>query len=420
TPQLASDWRRQQIQRDFSVLLLLAVVVGIGAALVGAPVAARGLSRPVADLERSAIAVGAGRELPSPVAPPREFERVFAAFGEMAADIRASQAALEGARQRTAAVLSQVATGVIALEPAGRILLANARAREVLGSSLIEGESLQTSLVGESAPVADAVAAFARGDALNDSREVERGGRVLRLQLARLAGERGGVVLAIDDLTDVTRAARVLAWGEMAQQVAHEIKNPLTPIRLGVQHLRRVERERPAALPGALEEITTRILAEIERLDTIARAFSRFAAPRDEHAPLEPVDVAALASEVTALYRLGEGDLTVELAGGGTSLPSRRDELREVLGNLVENARDAGARRLVITVREAAVELADDGPGIPPDMLERVFEPRFSTNTSGAGLGLAIVRRLVEGWGAKIEIQSTQGVGTTVTIRWPG
>jgi len=419
TPQLASDWRRQQIQRDLSVLLLLAVVVGIGAALLGAQVAARGLSRPVAQLERSAIAVGAGREPPVPLAPPPEFERVFAAFREMAADIRASQAALEGARQRTSAVLAQVATGVVALEPGGRILLANARAREVLGASLPEGADLRALLAGEVAPVAEVVAAFARSDAVSDSREVEQGGRVLRLQLARLAGEPGGVVLAIDDLTDVTRAARILAWGEMAQQVAHEIKNPLTPIRLGVQHLRRVERERPAALPGALEEITTRILAEIERLDTIARAFSRFAAPRDEHAPLEPVDVAEVAREVTALYRLGEGDFTVDLAGGGAVLPSRRDELREVLGNLLENARDAGAHRLVITVGNGAVELVDDGPGIPAELLERVFEPRFSTNTSGAGLGLAIVRRLVEGWGARIEIQSAQGRGTAVTIRWP-
>jgi two-component system nitrogen regulation sensor histidine kinase NtrY len=151
----------------------------------------------------------------------------------MAADIRASQSALEGARQRTAAVLSQVATGVIAFEPGGRILLANARAREVLGASLLEGEDLRSSLAGEGALVAGAVAAFARSDAASDSREVDRGGRVLRLQLARLSGEPGGVVLAIDDLTDVTQAARVLAWGQMAQQVAHEIKNPLTPIRLG-------------------------------------------------------------------------------------------------------------------------------------------------------------------------------------------
>lgn len=263
------------------------------------------------------------------------------------------------------------------------------------------------------------VALFEQSGVQSNAREVEQGGRVLRLQLARLAGEPGGVVLAIDDLTDVTRAARVLAWGEMAQQVAHEIKNPLTPIRLGVQHLRRVERERPDALPGALEEITTRILAEIERLDTIARAFSRFAAPGDENAPLEPVDVAELTREVTALYRLGGDDFTVELSGAELVRPSRPDELREVLGNLIENARNAGARRLQIAVGDGTVRLVDDGKGIPGELLDRVFEPRFSTNTSGAGLGLAIVRRLVEGWGARIEIQSAPGRGTSVTIRWP-
>ena len=419
TPQLASSWQRQQIQRDLSVLLLLAVVVGITAALLGAQLAARGLSRPVADLERSAMAVGAGQPPPTPVAPPLEFERVFAAFSEMAADIRASQDALESARQRTAAVLAQIATGVIALEPGGKILLANSRAREVLGASLTEGENLRTALARDEDSIAEVVARFeARGDQ-SDAREVELGGRILRLQLARLAGRPGGVVLAIDDLTDVARAARVLAWGEMAQQVAHEIKNPLTPIRLGVQHLRRVERERPDALPGALNEITTRILAEIERLDTIARAFSRFAAPGDETAPLEPVDVADVIREVTALYRLSGDGFVVELSGAGLIRPSRRDELREVLGNLIENARNAGARRLQIAVGEGAVRLTDDGEGIPSELLERVFEPRFSTNTSGAGLGLAIVRRLVEGWGARIEIQSTEGRGTSVSIHWP-
>ncbi|TFG48494.1 MAG: HAMP domain-containing protein, partial [Gemmatimonadales bacterium] len=419
TPQLASNWQRQQIQRDLSVLLLLAVVVGVGAALLGAQLAARGLSRPVADLERSAMAVGAGRPLPAPLAPPLEFERVFAAFSEMAADIRASQVALESARQRTAAVLAQVATGVVALEPGGRILLANQRAREVLGASLVEGENLRAVLPRDGGSIAEVVALFEQSGAQSNAREVEQGGRVLRLQLARLAGEPGGVVLAIDDLTDVTRAARVLAWGEMAQQVAHEIKNPLTPIRLGVQHLRRVERERPDALPGALEEITTRILAEIERLDTIARAFSRFAAPGDENTLLEPVDVAELTREVTALYRLGGDDFTVELSGAELVRPSRPDELREVLGNLIENARNAGARRLQIAVGNGAVRLVDDGKGIPGELLDRVFEPRFSTNTSGAGLGLAIVRRLVEGWGARIEIQSAPGRGTSVTIRWP-
>jgi len=418
TPQLASNWQRQQVQRDLSVLLLLAVVIGVAAALLGAQLAARGLSRPVADLERSAIAVGAGQLPPAPLAPPLEFERVFAAFSEMAHDIRVSQLALESARQRTAAVLAQVATGVIALEPGGRILLANSRAREVLGAALVEGENLRAELQRDGDSIADVVARFERRGEPSDAREVELDGRVLRLQLARLGGEPGGVVLAIDDLTDVTRAARVLAWGEMAQQVAHEIKNPLTPIRLGVQHLRRVERERPDALPGALEEITTRILAEIERLDTIARAFSRFAAPGNESAPLMPVDVTEAIREVTALYRLGGDDFSVELSGTGMIRPSRRDELREVLGNLIENARNAGARRLQIAVGDGAVRLVDDGEGIPGELLEKVFEPRFSTNTSGAGLGLAIVRRLVEGWGARIEIQSTGGRGTTVCIRW--
>jgi nitrogen fixation/metabolism regulation signal transduction histidine kinase len=226
-------------------------------------------------------------------------------------------------------------------------------------------------------------------------------------------------VVAIDDLTDVTRAARVLAWGEMAQQVAHEIKNPLTPIRLGVQHLRRVERERPQALTAALQETTDRILAEIERLDGIARGFSRFAVPVAEQAPLESMDIGAVAREAAALYRLGEGEFAVEVSGGTLLAPCRRDELYEVFGNLLANARNAGARHARIALLDGGVEVRDDGAGIPSEILPRVFEPRFSTNTSGTGLGLAIVKRLVESWGARIEIRSPAGAGTTVAIGWP-
>jgi two-component system nitrogen regulation sensor histidine kinase NtrY len=328
---------------------------------------------------------------------------------------------LEEARRRTAAVLATVATGVIALDLKGTVLIANRRAEELLGTDVSEGDVLEDHLAPEWSPLVEAVKeASTRAEAPLRSREVEAGGRRIRLQLARLESGPRGVVVALNDLTDVSRAERVLAWGEMARQVAHEIKNPLTPLRLGMQHLLRVHRDQRPEFDRTLEDTSARILAEIDRLDTIARAFSRFGAPSESSAPLEPVDMSMTASEVVQLYRLAEEGAVVTLTSNGPVWGvARKDELKEVLVNLLENARNASARRISVGVAAGQITVEDDGEGISADQLPRIFEPRFSTTTSGSGLGLPIVRRLVESWGGKVSVTSAMGQGTRVLIRVP-
>jgi signal transduction histidine kinase len=206
----------------------------------------------------------------------------------------------------------------------------------------------------------------------------------------------------------------------MARQVAHEIKNPLTPMRLGLQHLRRVYRDGRPGFDRTLEETAERMLAEIDRLDTIARAFSRFAAPAGEEQPLDRIDLGVAVGEVVQLYRLASDGCEVRLsAEPGATGAARADEVKEVVVNLLENARNAGASRVDVSVRRGSIEVRDDGSGIPADLLPRIFEPRFSTTTSGSGLGLAIVRRLVEGWGGRIDVESEVGRGTTVRVEVP-
>jgi signal transduction histidine kinase len=419
TPQLADDVSLGTRQLDLALVLLLATLAGVSAALAGAQIAARTLSRPVAELRRSALALGKGQPMPQHGEhPPLEFEPVFAAFERMAADIRSSQSALEDARRRTATVLATVATGVVGVDPGGRVLIANRQAVDLLGTELQEGERFLERLSPEWLPLATAVQNFL-GDPTTDGQlEFEVGGRRLTLQLASLGTEVRGVVMALNDVTDMSRAERVLAWGEMARQVAHEIKNPLTPMRLGMQHLRRVYRDRREDFDRTLDETADRILAEIDRLDTIARAFSRFAAPADQHQPLDRVDLTVAVSEVVQLYRLAEEgcevQLTVEQPAFGAARP---DEVKEVMVNLLENARNAGAEVVHVVVGPGLITVSDDGAGIPAELLPRVFEPRFSTTTSGSGLGLAIVRRLVESWGGRIEVESGTGRGTVVIVR---
>jgi signal transduction histidine kinase len=420
-PQLGGGPGLATRQLDLALVLLLATILGAGAALLGARRAALTLSRPVAELRAAALAFGRGEAMPAALhAPPLEFEPVFGAFRRMAEDVRASQRALEAARRRTAAVLATVATGVVGLDPDGRVLIANREAVDLVGVPLREGDPFADSLAHEWAPLGEAVTRFLADPVSADAGlELDVSGRRYTLQLASLGADVRGVVLALSDVTHLSRVERVLAWGEMARKVAHEIKNPLTPMRLGMQHLQRVWRERPESFDATLQETAERILGEIDRLDTIARAFSRFAAPAEAPPPLERVDLRSTAEEVVQLYRLAAEGAAVVLEADGAVAPvaARRDEVKEVLVNLLENARDAGAGRIVVRLAEQGFTVQDDGRGITPELLPRIFEPRFSTTTSGSGLGLPIVRRLVDGWGGSVEVESAPGRGTTVSVR---
>ncbi len=420
-PARVDDLLLDRRSRDLGVLVLFATAVGALAALWLSGVAGRQLARPIGALRGAAQSVARGeRDVPLPYETSSEFLPVFNAFRAMARDLGESRAALEEAQRRTDAVLRTVASGVVAVDDRGRVILANPRAEQLLGVVPPAGAP-----IGDmpATAVAARVARFLQSRQPADGFELQRAARSLRGQLTRL--ESGGAVLTLDDVTDLARAQRVLAWGEMARQVAHEIKNPLTPIRLGVQHLRRALGR--SDFEAILEQNVARILGEIDRLDEIARAFSRYGGAPEERPPAEPIDVAAVVHDVVALETLGESHVAWH-AAVERDVPkalARGDELHEVLLNLFENARLAEARAVRATVRRGTtsaganavvIEVIDDGHGIAADVLPRIFEPHFSTRTSGSGLGLAITRRLVESWGGAVEIESEPGQGTTVTV----
>ncbi|MBU6366231.1 MAG: hypothetical protein KJT01_08470 [Gemmatimonadetes bacterium] len=416
---------------DLWMQTLCLVLFGALSAAAASGWAARLLAEPVRTLRDAALALAAGRRPHVPgTAPASEFVTVYDAFTRMAGDLAVSRAALEASQRQTAAVLQQVASGVVALDTRGRVLLSNPQAAELLGMPpAAPGEG---GAVASGAPLPAAVAArcevFLAGTAAEDALELELAGRQLRGRLTRLTG---GAVLTVDDVTELARAQRVLAWGEMARQVAHEIKNPLTPMRLGVQHLRRAYQDGRSDFAQVLNANVTRVLAEIDRLDGIARAFSRYGTAPERREPPEAVDVARVAADVVALERLGsDGDVMWVMATPGPDAPpplarGRAEELSKVLLNLLENARLAEARTVTLSVEVVAdrvvVAVRDDGAGMAADVLPRVFEPHFSTRTSGSGLGLAISRRLVEGWGGTLSLESAPGAGTTARLslaRW--
>jgi two-component system nitrogen regulation sensor histidine kinase NtrY len=414
----SEDFALATDQVDETLRLLLATVGGILASVIVAGFIARALGKPIDTLRRTALAIGQ-RQPPPPMADvPGEFLPVFGAITQMQRDLLASEAELRAGRARTAAILSTVTTGVVAVDGQGNVVHINPRAAELLGEQLQLGHQLVSELPEGWGRVRHGIERLLeRNDLPPESLELAVGGQVLAVTLAPLADR--GMVLAVTDITAASRAARVLAWGEMARQVAHEIKNPLTPMRLGLQHLRRVDPNRIDDYHKLVDETAERLLVEIERLDRIARSFARYGAPPDRAAPVESVDLRAAVDELVSLFALAAERPVVEVGGDTAVLVrARHEELLQVLLNLLDNSRQAGASRVTLTIMGTALEIADNGQGIRPEQLARIFEPSFSTNTSGTGLGLAIVKRLVEEWDATIEVASEPGQGASFTVRF--
>jgi nitrogen fixation/metabolism regulation signal transduction histidine kinase len=269
---------------------------------------------------------------------------------------------------------------------------------------------------------------FLAGNADEANSDFQVGERRVRVRARRLGsfGTRRGVVVALDDVTDELRAERVLAWGEMARQVAHEVKNPLTPIKLSIQHVRRAWDDQHPDFDGILVRNADAMLSEIDRLAEIAQSFSRFGAPGDQIAPLAAVSVEDVVGDVMALYGGAAAEVRFEQDVEPNLPPvvARAAELKEVLVNLLENARLAGSdgTRVIIVARRALepgfvlLSVVDDGAGIPEEVLPRIFEPQFSTRSKGTGLGLAIVQRVTRAWGGGVAVESRVGEGTTVLV----
>ncbi|BDG04909.1 sensor histidine kinase [Anaeromyxobacter oryzae] len=249
----------------------------------------------------------------------------------------------------------------------------------------------------------------------------------------RAAGEVGELVRAFNAMTQdlvagrakLAQAERIAAWREVARRLAHEIKNPLTPIAMSVETLRDAHAKGRADFPEIFDEGTQAIGEEVRRLKRIVDEFSRFARlPAPEK---EPVAAEDLVAAVLALFPAPPPGVEVrrEIAPGLPAVLADRDQVLQVLLNLVRNALDAmpAGGTLRLAARRAgdavAFEVADSGAGVPAEDLDRVFEPYFTTKEGGTGLGLAIARRIAEEHGGALEVASREGEGATFTLTLP-
>jgi two-component system nitrogen regulation sensor histidine kinase NtrY len=234
-----------------------------------------------------------------------------------------------------------------------------------------------------------------------------------------------GALLLVEDITDIIRSNRLSAWAEMARRVAHEVKNPLTPIQLSIEHLTKVYKDRSENFAEVLRECSETILKQVKALRRLVSDFSLYGRP----GALNKTDVnlESFLKDLVSSYRLPQGiDLDAKISVGLPQIKMDADKVRGALMNIIENGLQAmnGSGKIFLSAEKTQdsfvrILIRDSGRGVPADVVPRLFEPYFSTKTGGTGLGLAIARKNIEDNGGKIHVESKEGKGTTVTVELP-
>jgi two-component system nitrogen regulation sensor histidine kinase NtrY len=352
-------------------------------------------------------------------------------------DLQSKHAELEGRRRYTETVLQAVATGVVSLDPSGRLTTVNRAAARMLGLSAESavGRSAQEMFRGpEFYEVGELIQRMnrLREGALEREIHLRRDGHAVSLLSSATAltgpdGKYAGMVLVLEDFTELLKAQRLAAWREVAQRIAHEIKNPLTPIQLSAQRLRRRLGERGGEERALLEECTGTIIHEVEGLKQLVDEFSRFA--RMPALTPKPTEIHRLLESVLALYRESHPALvlTTSFAPSLPALEVDPDQIKRAALNLVDNAVEAvsGAGEVTVLTHwdpetaRARIIVSDNGVGIPPEDKEKLFLPYFSTKATGMGLGLPIVHQIVIDHGGTIWVEDNQPKGSRFVIELP-
>ena len=346
----------------------------------------------------------------------------------------------EQRRRYLETILENVAAGVIALDEHNRIATINRFAEELLAikPSAYLGREYHEVLPRQHALIVESflaeLDATGRSTIERHLRVTIRRGETLSLQVnvTRMVDERGrpiGFVILFDNLTNLEKAQRLAAWQEVARRIAHEIKNPLTPIQLSAQRLRKRYLDRIGEDRDIFDQCTATIVAQVDEIKKLAGEFSDFA--RMPKLRRETADLGRLAEEVVFLYREAHRTLTITCRVDPALAPFPFDavQVKRVLINLLDNAvtvlGDGGAIEVRVGPAPesdppmALLQVADNGPGIPAEVRLRIFEPYFSTRKSGTGLGLAIAHTIVSEHGGTIRCRDNQPTGTVFTVELP-
>lgn len=468
---------RLGLRKLYGITLTLALILAVFAAVVAALAVSRRLVRPLLSLASGTQAVGVGDYRPLPESSvndevnqlTRSFNAMTRQLDDARRQVESNRLELERSNVYLESVLAHLSSGVLVFDEQFRVSLFNDGAQVILHVDLRQARGRSLDDVHGAAGLSERIRqAFAEHAAVGSERPYWQQQFELELELPparasearhhivtllargthlQIDGMDSGYLVVFDDITEVISANRAVAWGEVARRLAHEIKNPLTPIQLSAERLalKLVDQldERGATL---LQRSTNTIISQVASLKQMVDDFREYA--RTPPAQMQNVDINALVMDVLALYGWDPDDDTlpgnhgVELAlqvSLDDSIPAVHGDptqLRQVIHNLVVNASDAAAQAgdaaqpcvtvttvLTRTGRDpeddtVAVRLsvADNGPGFAPQLLTRVFEPYVTTKATGTGLGLAIVKKIIEEHQGRIDVANRRHGGAQVSI----
>jgi len=462
---------RLGLRKLYGITLTMALLLAMFAAVVAALAISRRLVRPLLALAAGTQAVGVGDYRPLPE-PPRKDEigQLTRSFNAMTRQLEEARRQVERNRQQLErsnvyleSILSNLSSGVLVFDEMFRVSMFNQGAQSILRADLrsVQGRPLETVEGGLelSRHIRQAFAAHSAMDSerpywqqqfeLEVSGQDEMARRHMVTILARgtelRIAERGnGYLVVFDDISEVISANRTVAWGEVARRLAHEIKNPLTPIQLSAERLAMKLADRLNEDDAAmLKRSTNTIVNQVASLKKMVDDFREYA--RTPPAQMQPVNINELIGEVLTLYgwdpdtgvaRSQGVSLEVDFAQGLPLVEGDVTQLRQVIHNLLANARDAAVQKhpesgasirvqtRLVNAKEAdnierqavRISVADNGPGFEPQVVDRVFEPYVTTKVTGTGLGLAIVKKIIEEHGGSIDLANRREGGARVSL----
>ena len=432
---------RQGLTRIYAMTLTLTVLLALFTAIAMAFVLARRLSAPLSILAEGTQAVAAGDFTPRQTIYSRDelgvltqsFNQMTRQLNEARRETERHRAEVESARAYLESILANLSAGVLVFDKDFMLRTANQGAQTILGDDLNDLLAITVDSWPRQEVFGKAIRdAFAEHGSKEWQTQIELGRPSGMPQILLLRGTRlpeasgGGYVVVFDDVTQLVAAQRSAAWGEVARRLAHEIKNPLTPIQLSAE---RLQVKLSDKLSGSDAEMFNRstqtIVNQVQAMKRMVNEFSDYA--RMPAPVLSGVDLNALIGEVLGLYETSHAHINVNLASELPEILGDASQLRQIIHNLLRNAEDALENAVepeigVLTrLDDGMVELVinDCGPGFPPEIMARVFEPYVTTKARGTGLGLAIVKKIVDEHRGLIRINNHQPSGAEVSIRLP-